>query len=91
MKDTIRNSYLSIIIQGGSMFFSKKRSSETIQYNKETMIPVIKASICTGEQVAGFQDKETGRFMDICLIKSSDELDAFKARYGIKDELKKIY
>ena len=42
------------------MFFKKKIEKES--YDKETQKPVIKASICNGEQVAGFQDIHTGTF-----------------------------
>lgn len=54
--------------------------------------PVIRASICTGEQSAGFIDLKTGRFEEIMLIRSSDDLKAFCLRYGIRQEnIEKIY
>ena len=31
-------------------------------YDPATQIPVIRSSICTGEKVAGFKDKRSGRF-----------------------------
>ena len=36
------------------MFFKKKTEKKT--YDKSSKKPVIKASICNGEQVAGFKD-----------------------------------
>ena len=39
--------------------FKKKTVTKT--YDKENKKPVIKASICNGEQVAGFKDIHTGK------------------------------
>ena len=50
------------------------------------MKPVIKASICTGEQVAGFKDIRTGKIHEIMLIRNNDDLDAFMKTYGISAE-----
>ena len=71
------------------MFFKKKVEKKT--YDKTTKKPVIKASICTGEQVAGFRDIATGAFEEIMLIKSQEDLAAFKAMYDITEEIEKIY
>jgi len=38
-----------------------KKKSFTQTYDKETKKPIIKASICNGEQVAGFKDIHTGK------------------------------
>ena len=40
-------------------FFKKKKRKE---YDHEKQVPVIRKSICTGEETAGFQNKETGHF-----------------------------
>ena len=53
--------------------------------------PVIRCSICTGEQVAGFQDEKTGVFEEVCCIKSGEDLAAFREQYGITGEIEKIY
>ncbi len=55
-------------------------------YDKENLRPVIRASICNGEQVAGFKDVNTGKFMEVMLIRDYKDLYEFKAMYGIKDE-----
>ena len=62
-----------------------------IEYDKENMIPIIHASICTGEQVAGFKDKRTNKFIEIMLITSNRDLEEFKKTYGITDTIKKEY
>ncbi len=54
-------------------------------------IPVIRCSICTGEQVAGFKNKTTGRIEEIMLIQNESDLQKFRERYGIKDKIEKVY
>ncbi len=63
-----------------------KKKTQTIPYDKEKFIPVIKSSICTGEKVAGFKDIKTGKFRDIMLIRNDRDLKAFKEKYGINEE-----
>ena len=72
------------------MALFRKKTEKKI-YDKEHQKPVLKCSICTGEQVAGFQDIHTGVFEDVMLIRDAADLQAFKDRYGILDELPKIY
>ena len=55
------------------------------QYDKENKRPVIKCSICNGEQVAGFKDIRTGKFEEIMLIKDSKDLDVFMQLYDVQD------
>ena len=63
------------------MFFKKKQEKRT--YDKENQRPVIRASICTGEKVAGFRDIRTGKFTEIMLIRTSGDLEEFCRLYGI--------
>ena len=67
----------------------KKAPAEA--YDRARLEPVIRSSICTGEKVAGFREKETGRFREVSLIRSPADLDAFKQKYGITDEIPTIY
>ena len=62
-----------------------------IEYDKENMIPIIHASICTGEQIAGFKDKRTNKFIEIMLITSNRDLEEFKKTYDITGTIKKEY
>ena len=71
------------------MFFKKKIEKKT--YDKLTKKPVIKASICNGEQVAGFKDLNTGALEEVMLITTQDDLAVFKEMYGITEEIEKIY
>lgn len=55
------------------------------------MKPVSKASICTGEQVAGFKNMSTGKIEEVMLIKCPEDLENFKKIYGITEEIVKEY
>lgn len=61
-----------------------------IPFDSETQIAVIKCSICTGEQVAGFKNKEDGHFTEVMLIRDDLDLMKFKKMYQIT-EIKKEY
>lgn len=60
-------------------------------YDKENKKPVIKSSVCNGEQVAGFKDIHTGKLEEIMLIRSKADIDKFKEMYGITEEIAKEY
>ena len=68
-----------------------KKNIVTKTYDKENKKPVIKASICNGEQVAGFKNIHTGKIEEVMLIKNRADLDAFKKMYGIDGEIEKEY
>ena len=69
--------------------FKKKIPAQT--YDKSRKKPVIKASICNGEQIAGFKDLHTGKIEEVMLIKGAADLERFKKMYGIEDEIGKEY
>ena len=71
------------------MFFKKRINHKS--YNPAEKKPAIKASICNGEQVAGFIDIKTGHFEDVMLLQNTKELEEFKKMYGIDGEIEKIY
>ena len=75
------------------MFFhhKKEKVQEVKSYDREKLKPVLKCSICNGEQVAGFQDKKTYHFDDIMFITCEQDLQSFKDMYGITGEIEKIY
>lgn len=68
------------------MFLKKKRTPMPIEFDRENLRPVIRSSICTGERVAGFKDLRTGRFSEVMLVRSQDDLDEFRFLYGIGAE-----
>ena len=69
--------------------FKKKAIVQT--YDKENKKPVIKSSICNGEQVAGFKDIHTGKMEEVMLIKNHTDLKKFKEMYGINEEITNEY
>lgn len=69
--------------------FKKKNVKKS--YDTENMKPIIRASICTGEQVAGFKDLQTGKIEEIMVIKCQEDLKKFKNVYGITEEITKEY
>ena len=90
-----RNQIVDLVVEdirrwGGSMgLFKKKIVKKT--YDREHMKPVIRASICTGEEVAGFKDIRTGKIEEIMLIRSPEDLEKFKEIYEIAEEITKEY
>ncbi len=65
--------------------FSKKSTQRpAYDYNPEKEKPIIRASICNGEQVAGFKNLETGEFHEVMLIRDSNDLAEFKQVYGLE-------
>ena len=70
--------------------FGIKKSNPIQQFDKENYRAVLRCSICTGEQVAGFKNIHTGEFHDIVLIKNADDLETFREMYGVS-EISKEY
>lgn len=73
------------------MFFFRKKEAPTEDYDRENLRPVIRVSICTGEEVAGFRNLQTGKFTDIQLIRDRRDLQEFMDRYGLKEEPPREY
>ena len=73
-------------------FFKKKeKAAPSGDFDRENEKPIIKASICNGEQVAGFKDIHTGKVEEVMLMKSPADLEHFKTMYGIETEIEKEY
>ena len=69
--------------------FKKKEIKKS--YDHQHQKPIIRASICTGEQVAGFKDLRTGKIEDIMLLQCPEDLEKFRKMYGITVEIEKEY
>lgn len=63
---------------------------ETIPFDPREQYAVIRSSICTGEQVAGFRNRENGHFTEVMLIKSPEDEKRFKEIYDL-ETVKKEY
>lgn len=65
------------------MFAKKKTSLYMVPYDPVKQRAILKCSICNGEQVAGFKDKETGHFTEVVCIKDEKDLEEFMEYYGL--------
>ena len=81
------------------MFHRKKKTPSSRQYDPSVCRPVLRCSICTGEQVAGFRRLDVagfrrlddGKFEEVMLIRGDADLAVFREEYGITGEIEKIY
>ena len=65
------------------MLFGRK--TKKCSYDRENLKPVIRSSICTGEQVAGFKNIHTGKFSEVMLIRNGGDLREFLETYDISE------
>lgn len=65
------------------MFGKKAVKKKT--YDKENFEPILRCSICNGEQVAGFKNIHTGKFEEVVCIRNKKDLDIFMEIYDISD------
>ena len=73
------------------MFFNKKKKIQPdTRFQSDRYTPVLRCSICTGEQAVGFRDQTTGEFHEVMLIRDDRDLEEFKFTYGVT-EIKKEY
>lgn len=70
------------------MFGRKKKTEPKVEYDLKKQRAVIRCSICTGEQVAGFKDLETGKFSEVMLIRNAGDLENFKEMYHLTEVAK---
>lgn len=68
------------------MFWNHKPKQSPKTFDRSKKRPVIRASICTGEQTACFQDMETGKLNEVMLLRDAEDKAAFMAEYGIQEE-----
>ena len=74
----------------GKIPYYKKRLAQDIPFDAARQYAVMKCSICNGEQVAGFKNKDDGSFTEVMVIRSASDLEYFKKIYGI-DKIEKEY
>ena len=72
------------------MLFGKKKIQKKT-YDHSVKKPAIKASICTGEKVAGFVDLHSRSFEEVMLIRNQKDLDDFRYMYDIEEEIETVY
>jgi hypothetical protein len=65
--------------------FGRKKRQTGISYDKTGKVPVIRSSICTGEQVAGFKDPVSGKFQEVMLIRNDKDFQEFLEQYQVRE------
>ena len=65
--------------------FGRRKRQAVSPYDKTGKVPVIRSSICTGEQVAGFKDIVSGKFEELMLIRDERDLAEFLSRYQVEE------
>lgn len=75
------------------MLWKKGNKTDSIpEFDKTGKKPVIRASICTGEKVAGFKNEKTGHVEELMLIRDEKDLERFMLMYGVlENEIEKIW
>ena len=73
------------------LFRKKKDSIARVDYDPAVQEPVLKASICTGETVAGFRKRGSDHVDEVMLIRGEDDLARFMEIYQLTEKPKTIY
>lgn len=66
------------------MLFGKRSRGPEIKFDLDKQYAIIRSSICTGEKVAGFKNKEDGHFTEVMLIRSYEDELRFKELYNLE-------
>ena len=72
------------------LFRKEKRNIPS--YPPEEYEPVIRCSICTGEQVACMRNRETGKLHEVMFLQSEKDLQDFCSMYSLSaSDIRKTY
>ena len=72
------------------LFGNKKK--EFVKMPAGDFEPVLRCSICTGEQVLCARDRKTGDLMELMLIRTPADLEGFCAQNGVDPaSVEKVY
>ncbi len=70
----------------------KKHASALPVFPPEEYEPVIRRSICTGEQTACMRRRDNGQLREVMLIRSPADLEEFCRSYGLRaEDIRTIY
>ena len=67
------------------MMFGRRKRQNISPYDKTGKVPVIRSSICTGEQVAGFKDIGSRKVEELMLIRDGKDLAEFLRHYQVEE------
>ena len=74
------------------LFQKKAPSSQAVNFPPDQYEPVIRSSICTGEQSACMRNRETGKLYEITVIRSRKDLEDFGKEYGVDiEKMRTVY
>ncbi len=74
------------------MFRRKAKEPSWPDFSLEEYEPVIRSSICSGEQVLCLRSRGSGKLRELLLIRSEADLEDFCRHYGLQPEqIRKIY
>lgn len=74
------------------MSFFKKKQRDIPAIDPVSFEPVLRCSICSGEQTLCVRDRESGHVHELMLIRSGSELEEICDANGIDpDSIRKIY
>lgn len=65
--------------------FGRRENPTAVPYDKSGKIPTIRASICTGEQIAGFKNPVRGKFEELILIRDNRDFSEFLHKYQVEE------
>ncbi len=70
----------------------KKKNNDIPHISPDECVPVLRCSICTGEQVLCGKDRKTGQLTELMLIRTPSDLFDFCEANGLRPEdVQKIY
>ena len=74
------------------LFHRKQAEPSLPAYSLADFEPVIRSSICTGEQVACMRHRTSGQLREIMLIRSQEDLEEFCRQYRVdRESVRTIY
>ena len=74
------------------MSLFKKKHNDIPHISLEECVPVLRCSICTGEQVLCGKDRKSGQLTELMLIRRPSDLFDFCEENGISaEDVQKIY
>lgn len=75
-----------LIVNFRNTYSSRIKGGLAEIYDKVNQVPVLRASICTGEKVVGFKDLHTGKFEEVMLIKDDKDMQKFLTDYDVEEK-----
>lgn len=68
----------------GKVSYYERHMRESLPFDPNKQYAIIRASICTGEKVAGFKNKDDGHFTEVMIIRNLDDKKRFMNIYGLE-------